>query len=394
MSRRIVSLLVGAVGLAAAGLAGAQQPPRELHWAGDHWTAWYPPAAAPVEAEVHVIEHGDTLWDLAAGFYGDPYFWPQLWEQNRYIEDAHWIYPGDPLAVRPAVMPVERLAENGGITADRRPPEAGRVAPRRRELPFARFQGEPVALGSESDIACSGYIGALDERFDSRVIGSEHQSLAPTLAGGVAGRGFYGRARTVKAALTRGDIVYVDGGVDDGMRPGRMFRIVEPADTVRHPDTGEVVGRHYRYNGTLRVLAAQEGSAIAEIVQACDPIAVGARLASFEQEPVPLGRRPPMHPVNDPPAAAELADAPVVLYSDARLVSLGTGHLVYIDRGAADEVAPGDLFTVYRRNVVPELPPVVLGEVAVLSVRPHASLARILESRYAVHLGDVLVSRP
>lgn len=394
MSRRIVSLLMGAVGLWSAGLTGAQQPPQDLHWAGDHWTAWYPPAEVPEGSEVHVIERGDTLWDLAARFYGDPYFWPQIWEQNRYIEDAHWIYPGDPLVVQPSVTPVEQLAERGGIDADRQPPSAPSDTPQRDDSAFARFQGAPVALGSESDIECSGYIGALDEGFDSRVIGSEHQSLTPALRGDFVGRGFYGRARTVKTSLTRGDIVYVDGGVGDDMRPGRMFRVVEPGDRVRHPDSGDVVGRHYRYNGTLRVLSVQETSAIAEIVQACDAITVGARLASFEPEPVPLGRRPPMRPVNDPPPPAELADAPVVLHSDAGLVSLGAGHLVYIDRGEADEVAPGDLFTIYRHNAVAERPPVVLGELAVLSVRPHASLARILESRYPVHLGDVLGVRP
>lgn len=394
MSRRIVSLLMGAVGLWSAGLTGAQQPPQDLHWAGDHWTAWYPPAEVPEGTEVHVIEPDDTLWDVAARFYGDPYFWPQIWEQNRYIEDAHWIYPGDPLVMRPSVTPVEQLAERGGIDTDRRPPIVPGDTPRRDDAAFARFQGAPVALGSESDIACSGYIGALDEGFDSRVIGSEHQSLTPALRGDVVGRGFYGRARTVKTSLTRGDIVYVDGGVGDGMRPGRMFRVVEPGDRVRHPDSGEVVGRHYRYNGTLRVLSVQETSAIAEIVQACDAITVGERLASFEPEPVPLGRRPPMRPVNDPPPPAELADAPVVLHSDAGLVSLGAGHLVYIDRGEADEVAPGDLFTIYRHNTAAEQPPVVLGELAVLSVRPHASLARILESRYPVHLGDPLGARP
>ncbi|MGH9381332.1 MAG: LysM peptidoglycan-binding domain-containing protein [Thermoanaerobaculia bacterium] len=398
MSRSIVNLLVGTVGLWTAAPAPAQQPPRELHWTGDHWTAWHPPASAPEGAEIHVIEPGDTLWDLAARFYGDPYLWPQIWDQNRYIEDAHWIYPGDPLAVQPSVVPVESLAEGTEPAPGRWQPApewtfTGEEAGERRPE-FARFEGAPEALGSESDITCSGYIGEVEESFDSQVIGSEHESLTPRLSGDVYGRDFYTGVQSAKAGLTLGDIVYLNGGAAQGMTPGRLLTVVEPAEKVLHPVSGDVVGRHYRYDGAVRVLSVQEESAIAEITQACRPIVGGAGLRPFEEEPVPLGRRLPMQPVNDPPAEAELADAPVVLHADAGVVSLGTGHLVYIDRGAGDRVAPGDLFTIYRANRVAGLPPLVLGELAVLSVRPNGSLARILESRYPVHVGDRLGARP
>jgi nucleoid-associated protein YgaU len=85
--------------LSPAILPAASRPPRELHQVGDHWTAWNPPApsTAPGSAETYTIARGDTLWDLAKRFYGNPYLWPQLWEKNQYILDAHWIYPGDPL---------------------------------------------------------------------------------------------------------------------------------------------------------------------------------------------------------------------------------------------------------------------------------------------------------
>ena len=77
-------------------------PPRNLHKVGDHWTPYNPPdpESFPAGAKVHIIEPGDTLWALAETYYGDPYLWPQLWEQNTYITDAHWIYPGDPLLIQ------------------------------------------------------------------------------------------------------------------------------------------------------------------------------------------------------------------------------------------------------------------------------------------------------
>src|SRR5688500_16757847 len=87
--------------LSAATLFGATTPPRELRLIGDHWTAYYPPdpATYPPGSRIHIIERGDTLWALAERYYGDPYLWPQLWENNTYITDAHWIYPGDPLLI-------------------------------------------------------------------------------------------------------------------------------------------------------------------------------------------------------------------------------------------------------------------------------------------------------
>ncbi|MCF0215873.1 MAG: LysM peptidoglycan-binding domain-containing protein [Fibrobacteraceae bacterium] len=46
-------------------------------------------------ATAYVVKKGDTLWDLSDEFLQDPFAWPDLWENNRHIQDPHWIYPGD-----------------------------------------------------------------------------------------------------------------------------------------------------------------------------------------------------------------------------------------------------------------------------------------------------------
>jgi LysM domain-containing protein len=394
MSVRLSAVTVAILAILPAAslpLAAADQPPKDLHLVGDHWTAWDPPTP-PADVQVHVIVRGDTLWDLARQFYGDPYLWPQLWERNRYILDAHWIYPGDPLVLGIQVAPAENLAQG----TEPAPAAPGEPAPAPAEpttgvLSAGAAAGAPVPLGAESDIYCSGYVGDLHETFPYHVIGSEYDVLSPRLNAppNAPTDGLYGPVGSVKYGLSTGDIIYLDGGRAQGMVPGAVFTALLPQQPVVHPIHRDLFGRYYRYLGRVRVLSVQEETAIAEIVHSCDPIVVGAVLKPFEPEPVPLGRSTAMRPINYPADAEDLAGAPTILMSRDTVVSLGEDHVVFIDRGADNDVTPGDIYTIYRMNR-PGLPPVVLGELAVLSVHPRSSVARIIKSRYEVLAGDRL----
>ena len=99
-----------------------------------------------------------------------------------------------------------------------------------------------------------------------------------------------------------------------------------------------------------------------------------------------------MRPVNYPDDAAKLADAPTIVFSRDDVVSLGEDHVVFIDRGADSDVTPGDVYTIYRLNRR-GLPPVVLGELAILSVHPRSSVGRIVRSRYEIFVGDRLAPK-
>lgn len=391
---RIVALAAG-LALALAPSAVAQRPPQDLHLVGDHWTAWDPPTSFPEGSTVYTIVRGDTLWDLAARFYGDAYLWPQLWEQNRYVLDAHWIYPGDPLLVDVEVTGAEEFAEGaageeGAPGAEGEEPEN----PFRGLLTAHEAAGAPVPLGTEADVYCSGFIGGPDEPLPYTLIGSEHGALRPRLGGSaLQGYGvatFQSTVETVRYDLATGDVVYLDGGRASGLEPGEILTVVMPGEVVRNPlDRHQVVGRYYDRLGQVRVLSVQDDTAIGEILESCSSINVGTRLRVFTPEPIPLGRRTRMRPLNFPVPAEDLKDAPTIVFSEDRVVSMGQGNLVYIDRGAADDVVPGDVFTIYRSNS-PGLPPVVLGELAILSVEDRTALGRIIESRYVVYVGDRL----
>ncbi|MEL7058857.1 MAG: LysM peptidoglycan-binding domain-containing protein [Acidobacteriota bacterium] len=407
MTRIAACCLVAAlavVALSPSALADGP-PPRDLRLEGDHWTAWDPPTP-PEGANVYVIAPGDTLWDLAARLLGDPYLWPQIWEQNRYILDAHWIYPGDPLLLGPAVGGA--VVGEAGVAGDPID-QADLEDPASADDPFGSifedgqdsddfdpaFAGPgmsdgPVPLGSESDIYCSGYVGGLEEEFPFSIAASEYEFLSPELDPQRDSelKGLYGRAATAKYGLSTSDIIYLDGGRADGLAAGELLTVIEPGELIEHPTRGDVLGRYYDYKARVRVLSVQEETAIAEIVAACDPVTVGSMLRLFEPEPVPLRRRTPMRPLNFPAEATELEGAPSIVYSVDGLVTLGSGYLVFIDQGEAQDVLPGDVFTIYRPTS-DNLPPIVLGELGILSVQENSALANILESRYSIYIGDL-----
>lgn len=415
-TRRASLLLIGglivACGLGPALHAQSSSPPGGVHLEGDHWTAWSPPATVEGQ-EVYVIQTGDTLWGIARARLGDPYLWPQIWERNQYILDAHWIYPGDPLVMSGAGLGDADGVAGPDLGAGGGPAEAGSGDPFASTLeeendpslddPIFGLSGEgvgdaPVALGFESDIYCTGYVGEEDEEFAYRVAGSEFDHLSPQLDPGRSYQvsGEFGVAFTEKFGLGMGDVIYLDSGRADGLSAGELLVAVRPKEKLFHPLNKEFLGRMYAYLGRVRVLSVQPDTAIAEIVQLCTPITVGTGLKVFQPEPVPLRRITPLRPVNYPSADEELDQGPTIIASmdnlvtGSQLVTLGASYLVMIDHGEEDDVVPGDIYTIYRRGR-PGYPAIVLGELGILSVFEKTSLARILRSRYAIYLGDSLV---
>ncbi|MDX1568136.1 MAG: LysM peptidoglycan-binding domain-containing protein [Longimicrobiales bacterium] len=65
----------------------------------------------------HLVERGESLWNLARQYYDDPFQWRRIYEANvDRIEDPHWIYPGQRFLV-----PGVGMVTVGGVEVDGQP---------------------------------------------------------------------------------------------------------------------------------------------------------------------------------------------------------------------------------------------------------------------------------
>jgi len=396
--RWVVPVLLLVTATAALAQPQSSRPPRDLHRVGDHYTPYNPPdpTTYPAGAKTHEIKAGDTLWALAQQYYGNAYLWPQLWESNTWITDAHWIYPGDVLLVEGEAAAAAVVAkQDGGVetggetrgtlaaTATGSPmteptfttdTSGGGIAVAR----IAR-ESRPIPLATEADIYCYGYIGRPDEPLPNSIESFEDVEVK-----------YLPRAVETPASASTTDLVYIRGGSATGLVAGETYLAVEPGDLIHHPRTGELIGRHYRYVGQVRILCTENDRSRAMIVQACREVPVGARLKPIPQLPIPIARVPELPAWCDPPSGRTTGTI-----IDSREWSLGLveGNLVQIDLGSENQVQPGDFLTVYRPSSRADQPRQVLGEIGVLTTEARTATAVVVAVRRELYIGDFVEMR-
>ena len=362
----VVALLLPTIAFSQA----VAPPPQPLHFVDGHWTPYDPPAEFPEGSTVHRVVSGDTLWDLASTYLGDPYLWPQIWERNPYIKDSHWIYPGDPIAIDVAVQEppaeVEEVYPEETVTSEYIEPDGFDET--------AIDEGEPRPLGSSADVYCFADLVQDESVYPFTITSAERINF--------------------QDSFSEGDIVYIDGGVEQGVAAGDRFfvlnRIRPLKRLVNDPKLGnvytnETLGIVYSKIGQIKVLCAQENSAIAEITYACDPIDVGNVLQPFRPIPVPLVIDPDPSDRCDVPNGKPIGR---ITYTRDDQLEIGGGWLVFIDLGAADGVYPGQFATIFRDNPVKGMPRLVLGDLGLLTVEENYSTAILTGGWASVYTGD------
>jgi hypothetical protein len=336
-----------------------------------HWSKYDFPKSVPEAAPYVIIERNDTLWDLAKRYLGNPYLWPQIWHENGYFKDAHWIYPGDPL-VFPKVQVVAGQAglpgEEGGVPGALG--EAGGLMPTEEgAAPSGVRAGAGATLIpvlSEVDAQCSPYIPTHGEDDGLHVVGSEQ-----------------GPARTMMAT---GDILYFSRGEDAGLKPGDVFSIHRKDYTVEHPKGGGRLGTKVQSIGWARVILTQPKSATAVVEQACIGIEAGDYLKPFQKIAVPLVTQTRRSDRMTPPSGK--AHGYIVDLGEHNDVA-GAGHFAIIDLGTKDGVAPGTPLVIYRVEY-PAAPTSrnVLGDMVIVTAQERTATAMIMASWGGIFRGD------
>lgn len=342
----------------------SDRPPKNLKKVGDRWTPWDSPE--PIPQGAYIIQKGDTLWDLAGQWLKDPHLWPQIWDQNRYVQDSHWIYPGDPLNIpnQPTVVPKEGEPPAGEEQPPAEAPSSGQGQGQDQAAaaPSAPTGPPLMAVADATDLYCSGYIEP------------EHTKAALLVAG----------REIEREHVAQGDVVYLTQGRDQGIAPGSEFEVIRATHTVMHPETGKAVGTYVQRLAKVRVLAVQESTSTALITMACSDVDDGDELVPWTVLTSPM--IPPMARMDRYDVTPSGGAQGTVVESKDHLANLGTGHIIHTDLDADAGVQPGTVLALYRPNG--SLPRLMLGRAVVLSVEADTSTAKIVDSVRDVRMGD------
>jgi LysM repeat protein len=263
------------------------------------------PVLNPRHPDTHVVQRGDTLWDIASMFLRDPWYWPEIWQINPQVANPHLIYPGDilSLAYLSDGSPVIQLERGIGGT-ERLSPRV-RSEPLEDAIPTIPFETLRSFL-SRPAILDPASFGALPYLF-----------AHPDGLLGSAGRDIYVR------------------GTD--AQPGTVFNLVHPGEVLIDPDDGEVIGYQGLYVGQGRISRSGDPATVF-LTETAREATIGDYL--IPEEGVTPTDFFPRAPQND-------IDGRIVSVLDG--VSLiGRYQVVVLNRGASHGVAPGHVLSVYQ----------------------------------------------
>lgn len=358
--------------------------------------------------DTHTVNKGDTLWDLARTYMGDPLLWPEIYRLNtNVVEDPHWIYPGEVL----------RLAAGADVaavpTTDTPPPADQQAQPQvEASNDSAAAPGDSAeAAPGESEPALSEpqvmdlTSSSGDDRRDdvdlTPLVGSSRRNVntGPSLEVQLARKyrpvrrsefyssGFLTEGKQLPMGEMLGTVAPLQIEAENRGTTAPLFSKVamSPPAGGRYQvgDTLMVfrIGREVRgYGSTIiptglvRVIDASRAEIVGEVIAAYGQIHDGQRVIPAEKFDDP-GRVRPV-PISDGVKGTLLG------HRDAQPLT-GPQDVVFLDKGRADGVGLGDQFEIRssartRENAASTIED-VLATVQVVHVGEHTSTARVLK---------------
>jgi nucleoid-associated protein YgaU len=341
--------------------------------------------------ETHTVNKGDTLWDLARQYLGDPLLWPEIYRINTsVVEDPHWIYPGEVLRLVPG-------ADVSAVPSTDTPPpvtDSANAAPGEAEAAPALAEPQVGELANNNaddrrdDVDLTPLVGA------SRRMTNTGPSLElriarnykPVRRSEFYSSGFLTEGKSLPLGTLLGTVTPLQIDVVSQRTSAQLFErvAIAPPEGARYQvgDSLLVVriqrevrgyGNVVTPTGLIRVIDVSRPEILGEVVAAFGKIDDGQRVLPAEKFDDPGHVRPV--PISDGLKGRFLAQR------DEEPLT-GPQDVVFLDRGRQEGVALGDVFEIRSRahtrqgaaGVVDEM----MGTVQVVHVGDHTSTARVM----------------
>jgi hypothetical protein len=272
------------------------------------------PVLNPRHPDTYTVQAGDTLWDIAAMFLRDPWYWPEIWQINPQVENPHLIFPGDilSLAYLDDGSPVIQLTRGSG------PVEGG---PTDRLSPRIRSQSLEEAIPTIP--------------FDTlRAFLTRSVILDPSSVDELP----YLFAHTEGLLGSAGRDVYVRG---TDAPAGTVFNLVHTGEALIDPEDDEVLGYQGIYVGQGRVRQAGDPATV-NLTETAREASIGDLLIPEEG----------VTPVNFFPSAPANEVAGQIISVIDGVSVIGQFQVVVLNRGARDGLQPGHVLSVYQAGAL------------------------------------------
>jgi len=256
----------------------------------------------------YTVKRGDTLWDIAAVFLKDPWFWPEIWQINPQVQNPHLIYPGDVLSLA--------YGNGGDAHVSISQYSGARLAPRLRsedldgpidEIPFAAisaFLSKPSVLTKEQALAAPHILAFRDGHM---IAGAGHEIYAEGLNAPI----------------------------------NQRFMVMHVGDPIRDINSREVVGYQASYVATAVVEVAGEVSK-AVLTEGAREALEGDRLISQEGESSLTFK---------PHAPTTNIDGQIIAVADGA-EQIGQYQVVILNRGSSHGLAPGAVLAIDQLGAI------------------------------------------
>ncbi len=251
------------------------------------------PGAGFSVGKKHVVDGGDTLWDLSTRYYKDPYKWGKIYNANlSTVENPDRIYPREELVIpdiTEEVRPEHKAAEVTGVdtakeaelsSSDVAQPEEAAVeaekpAPAPAQARSARAKVPPPAVGE----TLKGFaLSDLSEEMP------EHQkewsggvSVVPSAwrEDGVITAKEKGKGDAMEESLTMGGELVSISMTKAGLAAAGDYLAVYMKGADALDKAGKKIGLEIQYAGMAEVVSAEGSEVKAVIIDAVTSISKG-----------------------------------------------------------------------------------------------------------------------